>query len=83
MNAGVIYISKKLISNLKLLHNIVQCGYSVSSVSSQCQSCGEVEHVEHMLYMCNRIHCIWNKVAECLKCEISWKKLVCGFTNPV
>ncbi len=73
--------------NFKLLHNIVPCGYSVSKfnreISSQCQSCGEVENVEHMLYRCSRILCLWNKIGESIKCKISWKKLVCGFTLPV
>ena len=73
--------------NFKLLHNIEPCGYSVSKfkrdISSQCQSCGEVETVEHMLFRCNRISCIWSKIAKCIKCKITWKTLVCGFTIPV
>ena len=82
-NQKIILLCDKKIAefNFKLLHNIVPCGYSVSKfnteISPQCQSCGEVENVEHMLYGCHRIHSIWNKVAKCIKCKISWKKL-CG-----
>lgn len=69
--------------NFKILHNIVPCGKIVSkwkkNVSDKCEVCGEIETTKHMLYECQRINVVWQEISEYIKCNISWKTIVCGF----
>ena len=71
--------------NFKLLQNILPCGKVLSkwkpTISSKCSCCNEIETVLHMLFECNRIREIWNKISLCLNCNISWKNIVCGWPN--
>jgi hypothetical protein len=71
--------------NFKILHNIVPCGKIVSkwksNVSEKCEICGYLESTKHMLYDCHRIKTIWQEVSKILKCNISWKTIVCGFPD--
>ena len=78
---SLIYLTKKL-QNL-ILNNIVACGYMISkfdkSISCYCQYCGCIETTEHMLYSCERIMKMWEKISIVLSFNVSWKHLVCGF----
>ena len=48
-------------------------------ISEKCEVCGITETTQHMFYTCNRINHLWNDVSNILKCNISWKTIVCGF----
>jgi hypothetical protein len=69
--------------NFKVLHNIVPCGYVLSKwqrgVQEKCEICNEIETMKHMLYNCASVNSIWQIVSYALKCNISWKNIVCGF----
>ena len=71
--------------NFKLLHNIVPCGYVLSkwqcNINVKCEVCGEVESTKHMLFECERVKCIWKLISVALKCDISWKRVICGYPN--
>ena len=51
------------------------------NISEVCEYCNILETTQHMLYECERIRNIWEEVSICLKCNISWKTIVCGFPN--
>ena len=49
------------------------------SISCYCQYCDCIETTEHMLYSCERIMKMWEKISIVLSFNVSWKHLVCGF----
>lgn len=67
----------------KILHNIVASGYMLYKWKKidddKCQYCQNIETMKHMLYECPRILEIWEEISNVLKCNISWKLIVCGF----
>ena len=69
--------------NLKLLHNILPCGYILNkwkeNVNSYCSVCNSIETVQHMLFDCERIIEIWKKVSKLINMPINWKEIVCGY----
>ena len=69
--------------NYKLLHNIVPCGKILSKwqhhISERCKTCKEIETSEHMLFECEKVKKIWNIISKCVKVNIKWKNIVCGF----
>ena len=68
--------------NYKILHNYLACGKSLSKfleISKYCEYCQNIESIKHMLYDCYRVKRIWNNVSSFLKCDITWKTIVCGF----
>ena len=66
-----------------MLHNIVPCGKILSKwqhhISERCTTCKEIETSEHMLFECEKVKKIWNIISECVKVNIKWKNIVCGF----
>ena len=71
--------------NFKVLHNIIPCGKILNKwqghISDKCESCNQIETTEHMLYSCNKITSIWEKVSLVLKMNIKWKNIVCGLPS--
>ena len=68
--------------NYKVLHNLLVTGYILSkwnkNISPECLSCGVIDTPEHLLFQCNRVKTIWNKVGTLLKVDLSWKHIVIG-----
>ena len=66
----------------KLLHNLIYPMYILNkwkpSVSSHCSFCHETETLEHLLFKCERINDVWNKVGQVIRVNIKWKHLVIG-----
>ena len=66
----------------KLLHNLIYPGYILNkwkpSVSSHCSFCHETETLENLLFKCERINDVWNKVGQVIRVNIKWKHLVIG-----
>ena len=71
--------------NFKVLHNILPCGKVLNKwiphISDKCKSCNEIENTEHMLYKCTKVKPIWQIVSECLKINVKWKNIVCGYLS--
>ena len=69
--------------NFKLLHNIIPCAKVLckwnATISETCTYCNIVETTPHMLYECIRIRNIWKLISDTLKCNITWKNVVCGW----
>ena len=69
--------------NHKLLHNILPCGNILHkwqyNISDRCKQCNIIETTEHMLFNCKRVNDIWKLISRCLKVNIQWKTIVCGF----
>ena len=69
--------------NYKLLNIILPCGYWLNkwkkSIGEKCEFCNETETIQHMLYSCPRVKEMWNSISFILKCNISWKNIVCGW----
>ena len=40
--------------------------------------CHETETLEHLLFKCERINDVWNKVGQVIRVNIKWKHLVIG-----
>ena len=70
--------------NYKLLHNILSCGYVVNkwnmNVNKYCETCNEIQTAEHLLFDCKIIKPIWEKTGNILKCKITWKNLLLGYS---
>ena len=68
--------------NYKILHNLLVTGYILSkwnkNIPPECLSCGAIDTPEHLLFQCNRVKTIWNKVGTLLKVDLSWKHIVIG-----
>ena len=71
--------------NYKLLNNIVPCGQTIckfnANISNKCKLCNDIESVHHMLYGCPSINRIWKEFSVKLKCNITWKNIVCGWPS--
>ena len=69
--------------NYKMLNNILPCGYYVNkwnkTVQPKCSKCDIIHDVKHMLFDCNDVNLIWQKVGETLNINFTWKKIVFGF----
>ena len=61
--------------NLKLLHNILPCGYVLNKwekhVNNKCPVCDEDETVKHMLFDCNRIREIWRCISDAINVPVN------------
>ena len=51
----------------------------IPRISDKCKSCNEIENAEHMLYKCTKVKPIGQIVSECLKINVKWKNIVCGY----
>ena len=70
--------------NYKLIHNIVPCGQTLAkwkNIDSTCQFCRELESIKHMLFDCPRVSLLWTRLSNIIKCDITWKHVVCGFPS--
>ena len=71
--------------NYKVLNNIVPCGVVLNKwiehISDRCELCNGVETTFHMLFGCTQISNIWMNISRALKCNISWKHIVCGWPH--
>ena len=69
--------------NYKLLNNILPCGYVINkwkiNISKHCEVCQDLETTKHMLCDCRRVRQIWTTISSCIKCNIDWKTITCGF----
>ena len=71
--------------NFKVLHNVIPCGKILNKwqghISDKCEDCKQIETAEHLLYSCNKIKKVWEKVSLVLKMNIKWKNIVCGLPS--
>lgn len=51
------------------------------NVSEFCQLCQNRESTFHMLYDCQYIKTLWEEISCILNFKITYKEIVCGFTN--
>ena len=69
--------------NFKMLHNIVPNGKILSkwkqNVKAECEFCGKIETTKHMIVECSRVKQIWECISKCVKVDIKWKHILCGF----
>ena len=68
--------------NFKLFHNIIACGKTLSkwrNINEKCEFCGKIETTKHMVYECTRVKLFWEELSDVVKCDITWKTIVCGF----
>ena len=78
-------ILKCYINKHTTLHNILPCGKVLKNwlphISDKCKSCNEIENTEHILYKCTQVMHVWQFVSECLKINVKWKNIVCGYLS--
>jgi len=69
----------------KLLNNLIMCRKVLlkwkRSDTEECPLCGSTETIKHIYFDCNLMRVVWNKVGECLKLNITWEKVILGFTE--
>ena len=79
-----IQIKKIAEFNYKLIHKLVYGKYEVSrwkkDILPVCINCGEIDNAEHMLFKCNVIQSIWQKLSQLIKVNITWKHIVIGYS---
>ena len=71
--------------NYKIFNNIVPCGQTICkfnvNISNKCKLCNDIESAYHMLYGCPYINHIWAELSIKLKCNVTWKNIVCGWPS--
>jgi len=69
----------------KLLHNLIMCRKVLFKWkrcdNEVCPLCGSTETIKHIYFDCELMRRVWNKIGECLKLNITWEKIVLGFTD--
>jgi len=71
----------KLIQKLLVSREILKKWNRVNS--ELCPVCHEIENVQHIYYDCDRIRSMWSKLGIAINIELSWKKIVFGYTQNI
>ena len=69
--------------NFKVLHNILACNLNLfrwkKSASMACIYCKfHIQDTKHLLWECNTVKTLWQKVSQIIKLDIIWQHIVLG-----
>ena len=66
--------------NLKLLHGILPCNRNLKrwrlKDSDICDTCNEIQSIEHLLFECNYVQPLWNKINEIFNVNITFNLIL-------
>jgi len=69
----------------KLLHNLILCRKTLfkwKRCNTQvCPICKTEETIEHIYFDCKVIKHTWRKISDCLKVNLTWEKVIIGYTE--
>ena len=51
--------------------------------SKLCPVCQKIENVQHIYYDCDRIKSLWTQLGISINIELSWKKIIFGYTQNI
>ena len=72
--------------NYKVLHNILACNQNLfrwkKSTSKACIYCKfHLQDTKHLIWECNSVKTVWQKVSQVLKTNITWQHIVIGING--
>ena len=71
----------------KLLNNIVVCRKTLYKWkrlnNDKCPYCNDTESVIHIYFECSRITNIWVKLSQIININITWKRVLLGYTSNI
>ena len=77
-----IRVNKLAETNYKILLGILPCGTNLlrwkRKTNANCDVCNEIETIEHLLYECEYVKHIWQKIMELLDVEITLRDIILG-----